>query len=322
MIIGGFAQNKAASGWLLTPESGVKMLRILIFVLCCLGSINTAFAVSPYITGDKLSCRGVVVCVNQLKQKLQTRKFQVIGVHYPQGLPQYAVVVVTDKRMLETIRYLGGDAIIGAGIRIGVRSDGVVTYINPDYWYRAYFRRKFEFASAAVKGLEVRLATVLGSGQQFGGDVPAIDLTNYRYMIGMERFDSDKNELASYPNFDTAVKTVRNNLARRVAGTREVYEVVMGDRKIAVFGVAMNDLTRGEGWWVNKIGADHIAALPWEIYIVNGKVSALYGRYRTALGWPTLGMGEFISIRDHPDSTLEMLIRVAGGKQQKWTLLY
>jgi hypothetical protein len=33
----------------------------------------------------------------------------------------------------------------------------------------------------------------------------------------------------------------------------------MPDRKLAVFGVAMNDPGDGEGWWMNKIGADHIA---------------------------------------------------------------
>ena len=157
----------------------------------------------------------------------------------------------------------------------------------------------------------------IGGGKGFGGDVDAADLSNYRYMIGMERFDSDKGELKTYPSFDAAVKAVQNNLAKGVAHSGKVYEVIMADKKIAVFGVAMNDAKHGEGWWVKKIGSENIAALPWEIVIVNGKVSALYGRYRTALGWPTLGMGTFMGISDHPDTTAEMLTTVAGGNWEK-----
>jgi hypothetical protein len=40
-------------------------------------------------------------------------------------------------------------------------------------------------------------------------------------------------------------------------------------------------------------------------------VHALYGRYRTALGWPELGMGQFMSIMRHPDTTMQMLEGVA-----------
>lgn len=78
-----------------------------------------------------------------------------------------------------------------------------------------------------------------------------------------------------------------------------------------MFGVAFNGAEYGEGWWVNKIGADNAAALPWELWIVDRKVHGLYGRYRTALGWPELGMGQFMTIMRHPDTTMQMLEGVA-----------
>lgn len=89
---------------------------------------------------------------------------------------------------------------------------------------------------------------------------------------------------------------------------------MLADKKLAVFGVSLSDAEYGEGWWANKIGADHIAALPWEVFIVGGKVMGLYGRFRTALAWPELGMGQFMGISSHPDTTLEMLQRVAGAE--------
>jgi hypothetical protein len=138
------------------------------------------------------------------------------------------------------------------------------------------------------------------------------NLPTYRYMAGMERF-ADKSELKTYGNFDEAVKTIRDNLAKGVAKTAKVYEVVVADKKLAVFGVATNDAEYGEGWWAKKIGPEHIAALPWEIYVVDNKAYALFGRYRTALAWPDLGMFQFMGISSHPDSTAEMMAKVAGG---------
>jgi hypothetical protein len=69
----------------------------------------------------------------------------------------------------------------------------------------------------------------------------AKSLSNYRYMVGMERLDSYKNKLAEYGSFAEAVKTVRENLAKSAGKTAKVYEIVMPDRRLAVFGVAMND---------------------------------------------------------------------------------
>jgi hypothetical protein len=90
----------------------------------------------------------------------------------------------------------------------------------------------------------------------------------------------------------------------------------MPDQKIAVFGVAMNDPNDGEGWWVNKIGSDHMAGLPYEIFVVDNKVYALYARYRIALAWPALGMGQFMGIMSAPELIRTTLTRVAGGAER------
>ena len=63
---------------------------------------------------------------------------------------------------------------------------------------------------------------------------------------------------------------------------------------------------------MNKIGVDHIAALPWEVYIVDKTVYALAGRYRTALAWPSLTMGQFMGIVQHPDNVRQMALDIAG----------
>ena len=58
-------------------------------------------------------------------------------------------------------------------------------------------------------------------------------------MFGMERFDSANSELATHASFEEALKTVQDNLSKGVGNTSSVYDVVMADRKLAVFGVAL-----------------------------------------------------------------------------------
>jgi hypothetical protein len=288
----------------------MKKLLLSLALLC---ASQLALALAPYLQAAKLAPGEPAALLAQVESKLQAEGFTVIGRHLPKGMPQHASLVVTDPAMLEIIRSLGGSAVIASGLRVGVKSDGSVSTMNPDYWYRAYLRGQFKSAQTAVASVQTRLAKALGEGAGFGGDVAEADLANYRYMFGMERFDSANSELKEYPSFGAALAAVQEHLARGVGGTRRVYEVVMPAQNVAVFGVAMDDASTGEAWWAAKIGADHIAGLPYELYIVGGKVYAPYARYRIALAWPALGMGQFMGIVNAPEAIRNTLLRVAGG---------
>lgn len=285
----------------------------LLLGLVLLGAAQFSLALAPYLKADKLPVADLSEQLAQVEQKLASEGFTVVGRHLPKGVAGRASLIVTDPAMLAAIRHIGGSSVVAAGIRVGVQNDGTVSYMNPDYWYRAYLRQQFGTTQVAVQSVQQRLAKALGSGQGFGGDVPKDDLSNYRYMFGMERFDSANSELSSHASFAAALKTVQGNLARGLGDTSRVYEVVLPEQKIAVFGVAMNHASDGEGWWVNKIGADQPAALPYELFIVGNKVYALYARYRIALAWPALGMGQFMGIINAPEAIRNTLARVAGA---------
>lgn len=270
------------------------------------------WAVSPYILGERVAGGDINAVLTTVESKLTRAGFQVAGKYAPPGLPGHAVIVVTHRDILKAIEHLGGASIVGAGIRVGVKSDGTVSYMNPDYWYRAFFRDQFRLAEKNVAAVKQRLERALGRGKTFGGDVAAKDLPDYQYMFGMEGFESDKNLLMEHLEFEDAVRTIQDNLAKGVASTAKVYEVIIPQKKIAVFGVAMNDPKEGEGWWVKVIGTDNIAALPYEIYVVNNRVNHLFARYRIALGWPAVGMGTFMRIVEAPDIIRDTLRAVAG----------
>jgi hypothetical protein len=75
-------------------------------------------------------------------------------------------LVVTDPAVLEAIRSIGGSAVIGSGIRVGVQTDGTVSYMNPGYWYRAYLRDQFMGiinAPEAIRTTLTQVATGTGS---------------------------------------------------------------------------------------------------------------------------------------------------------------
>ncbi len=288
-------------------------MRRLLLLFAFLLASPLSWAVAPYLHGERVAAGELTAVMTSVESKLTRAGFQVVGRHTPPGLPGHGVIVVTHEDLLKAIRHLGGAAVVGAGIRVGVKSDGTVSYMNPDYWYRAYFRKQYRSAEKNVTAIQRRLARALGRGKPFGGEVAAKDLPNYQYMFGMEGFESDKNLLVEHLDFEDAVRTIQDNLAKGVGNTAKVYEIILPEHKIAVFGVAMNDPKEGEGWWVKVIGTDNIAALPYEIYVVNNRSNHLFARYRIALGWPAVGMGTFMRIVEAPGIIRDTLLRVAGN---------
>lgn len=277
----------------------------------------SGWAVSPYIQGDSVARGSVQAAASAVEAKLKDGGFKVIGRYFPKNLAGYGVVIATDDAMLGAVGSVGGPAMLGASIRVGVKADGSVAYTNPDYWYRAYFRKAFDKKEPAVKALQERLQTALGAGKGMGGDESPGSLTNYRYMIGMERLDSYKNKLAEYGSFAEAVKTVRENLAKGQGKTTKVYEVVLPDRKLAVFGVAMTDGDTSDGEWIKKIDMqESMAGLPYEIYIVDNVVASPHGRFRIALAFPDVGMGQFMRISTLPNTIIETMSGVAGVEKK------
>ena len=272
-----------------------------------------AWAISPYIQGDSVAGGNIQAVATAVEGKLKSGGFKVVGKYFPKNLAGYGVVIATDEAMLDEVASVGGPAVLGAAIRVGIKADGSVAYTNPDYWYRAYFRKSFDKKEAAVKAVQARLQDALGAGKGQGGDESASSLSNYRYMIGMERLDSSKNQLAEYGSFAEALKTVRDNLAKGAGKTAKVYEIVMQDRKLAVFGVAMNDAGNSDGEWIKKIDMqENIAGLPYEIYVVNNEVGAPHGRFRIALAFPDVGMGQFMRISSLPNAIIDTMGAVAG----------
>jgi hypothetical protein len=296
-------------------EAEMMMRSILVWGMLVFSA--GAWAVSPYIQGTSVAGGNVQAAAAAVETKLKDGGFKVVGKYFPKDLAGYGVEIATDDEMLGEVGSVGGLAVLGAAIRVGVKADGSVAYTNPDYWYRAYFRKSFDRKESAVKALQERLQSALGAGRGRGGDEAPGNLSNYRYMIGMERLDSHKNKLAEHDSFAEALKTVRDNLAKGVGKTSKVYEIVMPGQKLAVFGVAMNNGANSDGEWLKKIEMqESVAGLPYEIYVIGNEVGAPHGRFRIALAFPDVGMGQFMRISSLPNAIIDTMSAVAGAEKK------
>lgn len=294
------------------------MLQRLLLSLCGLLMSCAAYAINPYIYGNKLDGGGNVQGVAAAAEKrLEAQGFKVVGRYFLKGNPTVGVVAVTDADMLKHIADKGQQTIVGATIRVGVKADGTVSYMNPDYWYRVFFRKDFPEVEKTAANIQERLARALGAGEGFGGDETAKSLSNYRYMVGMERIDSPKNKLTEAESFDAAVKTIRDNLNKKVADTSKVYEVVIPNKQLAVFGVAFNDPKTGDAAWMKAIEQpETTAAVPYEIFVLGKEIHALHARFRLAVSFPATGMGTFMRISHIPGEIHDTLSEVAGAKAE------
>ena len=134
------------------------MKRLLTALLALLGLLGApaCFAIGPYLAGTAMPAGELPALMAQLEQKLRADGFNVVGRHLPRGLPQQGSIVVTDAKLLDAVRAAGGPAIVAAAIRVGVKSDGTVSYMNPDYWGRAYLRGQYDAAQPALRSVRER----------------------------------------------------------------------------------------------------------------------------------------------------------------------
>ena len=93
-----------------------------ILLACLLGVTSlSAWAISPYIPGDRVQPGKLAAVAAEVEKKLTAEGFQVLGLYAPKYLPTHGVVVATDAGMLDKIRAFGGTTIVAAPIRVGLR---------------------------------------------------------------------------------------------------------------------------------------------------------------------------------------------------------
>jgi len=232
--------------------------------------------------------------------------FEILGGYHPENNPDMYVVAYTRKDLQSICNRQNDRGILASILKIGfIKKEGKVevSMINPMYIFYAYLGDYADKYNRELQNIDSDIKASLSNvGKQFtpfGGSEDADDLKSYRYMVFMPRF-SDPVVLNEFSSFNEGLTTINKNLESGRGNTTKVYELVLPEDEIAVFGIGLLDTEEGEAHFLPIIGEENIAAMPYEIILQGSEATMLHGKYRFALHWPELSMGKFMEIMSTP----------------------
>ena len=298
-----------------------KWMYFLFAIGIVMGMEVKAQVLRPYILGATTD-DPIEMVIATLKTNLESEGIEVLGDYMPADDNSRRVIVFTDGDLVQAVKRFRGQTGFAAALRIGLTWDGDQTYIsytNPAYWGNSYYGENYSEVEQHYKNLTDKLTSVMSrigtyNGKDFGSEtgIDVEDLWDYRYMLGMPRFD-DVVELRQFSSYEQAVSKIEANLKRGVEDITLVYsiEIPGEDLKLYGFGLSGED---GESKFLPKIdiaNTKHTAFLPYEMLVKGGQVIMLHGRYRIALSFPDLKMSTFTKIMSTPGDIRDMLERVS-----------
>jgi len=291
----------------------ISLLSILLF-LAALGL--AAQTIQPFYKIGEFD-KELTTVQTEVNQLLTGAGFEVLGTYHPENNPAMLVIAFSNSDLQQlSLQFKDRGALAGVLKAAIIEKDGksTLSILNPEYMFLAYWGKQLngqEQQLTAFSDKIVQLFSKMGNPVTFGGEMDKEDLPGYHYKIMMPYFD-DPDELADFNSFEEGLRIIRANLSAKKGNTSKVYELVLPEKKIAVFGIGLMDEENGESHFLPIIGENHLAAMPYQIILQGTKATALPGKYRLALYWPELTMGTFMKIMHTPryiEKTLQGLTK-------------
>jgi len=255
-----------------------------VFVSICMFGAMSVFGdeISAYLTGKYQT-------VQDVKTKLNNGGFTVLA-EYPSVSDGTTVVFTCKGIKNEAAKPNRAHAGV---LRVFVDDKNkVISFTNPRYFGHAFMQDDYNdkvFSKAKTK-IEKAFGTLTPSKDALDTD----DLAGYHFMMGMPYYE-DAEELASGNTQDLLTKAKAHNPVFVLKLSNESYLV----------GIDLSDKS-----FVEKIGRANATVLPYCVAIENGKATMLNAKYYLAISYPSLSMGEFMTISDVPDQIQEELEKV------------
>lgn len=289
------------------------MKKFILSTLALVTAVLWASGISPYVKVATYS-GPMNEAVGTVTSLLEEGAYDIIGQYKPGDNPGLYVLVFTSDELKDLCKQSKDRGMLGAAMKVGFQqTDGkiIVSMINPEYLFYAYFQEKMNESSFKAEALELssKIKGIMkseGTPVPFGGDLSADKLVKYRYMAGMPTFAKSVT-LAEFDSFDQGLAAIRDGLSRG-GETLKVYEIVSSDAQTAVFGIGLKDKEKGEAHFLPIIGESHVAAMPYELILQGNEVTMLHGRFRFALHWPELTMKTFTKIMSSPGDVEEAML--------------
>jgi hypothetical protein len=284
-----------------------KMKKTVFTVVLLAVMAMTMQGISPYLRVAELD-GSMDAAREKVVNTLSEKGYEILGQYAPGENSNLYVVVFTSDQLISLCKKSKDRGMLAATMKVGFQVEKekiIVSLLNPEYLFYAYFREKMEDSSFKSSALTISSAIqndIQGVGsimEPFGGDLSSEKLMKYKYMVGMPKFDKPV-ELMEFDSFEKGLATIRKNLSAGKDSTTKVYEIVDQEKKVAVIGVGLLSLEEGEAHFLPIVGESHVAAMPYEIILEGKEATMLHGRFRFALHWPELTMGTFTKIMSSP----------------------
>ena len=244
---------------------------------------------------------------------LGDKGFSVIGSYSPGGNKNLRVIAYTRNDLQSLTLKVEDRGALASVLKIGLKMNDdqiAVSMLNPTYLFYAYLRdetsKHLTGLQAVADDAKKAMETIGNEFVAFGGSEEIDDLMDYHYMAFMPYFD-DPEELNTFSTFNEGLERIRKNLDAKKGNTLKVFELVLKEEEIAIFGIGLLDSEEGEGKFLPVIGEDNIAAMPYELILSGTEATMLHGKFRIALHWPELSMGQFMKISSTPGDVEDFL---------------
>ena len=296
---------------------------IITAVLMVLPSVTVQAAeMKPFMLASTMS-GNVSDHIETVKKALRDNGFEIVGEYSPYAKAHIIIVSNTGLKNIAASHERGAYAAVSRVSITGVGEQVQIAYTNPSYMAAAYH------VEGNTDLVARKLKKALGFVKEYGASdgLDEEDLADYRYTLGMERFD-DFYKLAAYDSHKEAIAAVEKGLAAHAGGASKVYRVDLPGGEQTLFGVALSSESTGNKYMDDKFIMTEIdfkdirssAHLPYEILVTGGNVEALHARFRIAINFPDLSMmgaNSFMNIMPSPEAIRTALTLVAGGELQE-----
>lgn len=239
--------------------------------------------------------------------------YEIVGEYKVAGKSNLYVLAFSSEELKKLCGEFEDRGALASVFKLGLtEKDGKteISILNPNYMFYAYFGDDYKLHANELNAIDQQVkqmvSTKYGELSGFGGGLEAEKLMKYHYKVMMPYFD-DPVELETFSSFKEGLSFIRKKIAASGDDLKLIYEVVNESKQTAVFGIGLLDSEKGEPHFLPIIGERHIAAMPYEIILQFDEVSMLAGKYRFALYWPELTMGEFMKIMSTPGDVEEFM---------------
>jgi hypothetical protein len=300
-------------------KSTIKIYIILIIII--ISGTKSLYADGGLVAFYKLGIqKGTLSQIEtSIKTALEKEKFEVIGSYHPAKDTNLMVITFTRKDLIDLTLKIGKNSVMAGIMRIGMvqLDDSVeISLLNPEYLFYAYLRddtKKYEIELNQIS-IDIK-SSLFEIGNDFKPFITSSlserELKEFRFLIHNPGFDDDISVM-EFDSFNQGVEVIRRNLQARKDETYKVFEMIFEDQKVAIFGVGLYDIRKGEANFLEKLGKSHLAALPYELVLIDNKASMLHGKFWFPLFWSDLSMIEYRKIYKTPrdiEETMKAITR-------------